>query len=152
MSEHTTYPTLDEGSIKMILRFLSDDPSYLKHPNCPYTDDTKALFTGPSSTDSEGIVNNIDRQIGVLDTLNKQLEKQSDRFDNGELEPSEANAYFRQRISVAREILELQERLSYVRNVDSFFGKVLEIMEDNMDADQRASVIKELEQVMEKED
>ena len=147
----TTYPALDEGSIHIILKHLQDDPNYLENPDCPYTTGTKALFVRTRSTDSEKIVNNIERQIAVLDKLNSQMELQSDRFDDGVLEPSVANAYFRQRTNIAREILELQERLSHVGNVDAFYAKVLEIMEDNMDVDQRAKTIEQLKAVQTKE-
>ena len=145
------YPVLDEGGIRIVLKRLADDANYLNNPECPYTDETKSLFLGSSSTETEGIVNNIERQIAVLDKLNAQLEKQSNRFDNGELEPSEANAYFRQRINIAREILELQEKLAHVQNVESFYAKVMEIMEDVLDVDQRADAIKQLQDVIDKE-
>jgi len=151
MSETHTYPALDEGNIKIVLKHLSDNPQYLNDANCPYTEDTKSLFLKPTSTDTGKIVNNIQRQIDVLDKLNAQLERQSERFDNGELEPSEANAYFRQRINVAREILELQEKLAHVQNVQAFYAQVMEVMEDNMDVDQRGAAIGQLQAIIEKE-
>lgn len=150
MSE-THYPALDEGNIKIVLRHLSDNPKYLNDANCPYTEATKSLFLKPTSNDAGKIVNNIQRQIDVLDKLNTQLERQSERFDNGELEPSEANAYFRQRINVAREILELQEKLAHVQNVEAFYAQVMEVMEDNMDVDQRGAAIATLQTIIEKE-
>jgi len=85
----TTYPALDEGSIHIILKHLQDDPNYLENPDCPYTAGTKSLFVRTRSTDSEKIVNNIQRQIAVLDKLNSQMELQSDRFDDGVLEPEQ---------------------------------------------------------------
>lgn len=151
MSQQPDYPALDEGNIRIVLKHLADNPEYLSDPSCPYTEDTKSLFLTPTSTETSKIVNNIDRQIATLDKLNAQLEKQSQRFDNGELEPSEANAYFRQRINVAREILELQEKLAHVQNVTSFYAQVMEIMEDVMDVDQRAEAIAKLQAVINKE-
>jgi len=70
MSETHTYPALDEGNIKIVLKHLSDNPQYLNDANCPYTEDTKSLFLKPTSTDTGKIVNNIQRQIDVLDKLN----------------------------------------------------------------------------------
>lgn len=151
MSQQHTYPALDEGNIKIVLKHIADDSKYLSDPECPYTEDTKSLFLKRSSTETTKIVNNIQRQVDVLDKLNDQLERQSERFDNGELEPSEANAYFRQRINVAREILELQEKLAHVQNVQAFYAQVMEVMEDNMDVDQRATAIASLQAIIEKE-
>lgn len=151
MSQQHTYPVIDEGSLKMVLRYIADDPKYLSDPECPYTEETKSLFLKRTSTETTKIVNNIQRQIDVLDKLNAQLERQSERFDNGELEPSEANAYFRQRINVAREILELQEKLAHVQNVEAFYAQVMEVMEDNMDVDQRGKAIADLQAIIEKE-
>lgn len=145
------YPPIDAGSVKMVKNHLADNPQYLSDPECPYNEDIKALFLPQGSTETEGIVNNIDKQVAVLDKLNAQLEKQSQRFDAGELEPSEANAYFRQRINVADNIVTLQERLSAIHNFTAFKAKMLEIMEDNMDADGRAAVMKELDEILNKE-
>jgi len=151
MSTQPFYPSLDEGSIRIINNMLSENPDYLVNPECPYNSETKSLFQVSTSTEVTGIVNNIQRQIDVLDKLNEQLEKQSQRFDNGELEPSEANAYFRQRINVAREILELQEKLAHVKNVEAFYAKVLEIMEDALEVESREKFINELKAIIEKE-
>lgn len=147
------YPPIDEGSIKLVLLHLAEDPDYLSKPECPYNEDTRTLFlpSDTTSTENEGIVNNLDRQIKVLDKLNNQLEVQSLRFDNKELEPSEANAYFRQRLTIARDIVELQERLAGIQNFTAFCAKMLEVMEDHMDADGRAAVMQELEDVLNKE-
>lgn len=145
-----SYPQLDEANIRIVHKHLEDNPQYLDNPECPYTESTKNVFR-PTMAKTETIVNNIDRQIKVLDKLNAQLEKQSDRFDKGVLEPSEANAYFRQRISIAQEILGLQERLAHVQNVSIFFASVMEIMEDILDVDQRAEVMDKLRRSIEKE-
>ena len=151
MTTTPIFPPLDEASIKIIKRNLDADPEYLNHPSCPYSETAKGLFAAPISTDSEGIVNNLDKQIQILNKLDDQLSEQSRRFDAGELPSSEVNAFFKQRITISREIIELQKELSHVENVDALFAKVLEIMEDSLDADQKSQIMQELKAVIDKE-
>lgn len=145
------YPPLDEGTLKIISMKLADNPNYLTDPACPYHRDTVAMFIPPISTDNDTVVNGIDRQKAILLKMREQLDEQGRRLDADELETSAGNAYFRQRLPVEREILELEERLHKIENVDAFYATVLTIMEDVLDTDQRDEVMTKLRAIKDRE-
>lgn len=144
------YPPLDEGTLKIIAMHLADNPNYLTDPACPYHKDTVALFVAPISTETTPLVNGIERQKAILLKMREQLDEQGRRLDDNELETSAGNAYFRQRLPVEREILELEERLHNIENVDAFYATVLTIMEDVLETDQRDEVMTKLRNIKER--
>jgi len=146
-----TYPPLDEGTLRLIAMYMADDPDYLRNPACPYNRKTIEMFVPPISTDTDDNVNDIDRQKKILKKLRQQLDEQSDKFDSGELQSSEVNAFFRQRLSVEREIIELEKQIHHIDNVDAFYATVLTIMEDVLTTDQRDEVMNKLRTIKERE-
>jgi len=144
------YPPLDEGTLKIIAMHLKDDPDYLSKPECPYHAKTVAMFVAPISTETEANVNDIDRQKKILKKMREQLDEQGRRLDEDSLETSAANAYFRQRLTVEKEIVELEKQVHYIENVDAFYATVLTIMEDVLDTDQKDAVMTRLRAIKEK--
>lgn len=145
------YPPLDEATLKVIAMNLSENPKYLSDPTCPYTPGTIALLSTAISTDNPSEVNGLERQRKILNKMRKQLDEQSKKVDTGDLEASVLNAYFRQRMNVEKEILELEERIHYIENVDAFYATVLRIMEEVLDTDQKDSIMNQLRAIKEKE-
>jgi len=146
-----TYPPLDEGTLRLIAMYMEQDSDYLKNPACPYNRKTIEMFVAPTSTETSSNVNDIERQKKILKKLREQLDEQGRRLDEDSLETSAANAYFRQRLTVEKEILELEKQIHFIENVDGFYATVLQIMEDVLNADQRDEVMTRLRAMKEKE-
>lgn len=144
------YPPLDEGTLKIIRMNLADDAKYLSNEACPYHKDTVKMLVPPIPTEKTAVVNDVDRQMEILLKMRQQLDEQGRRLDADELADSAANAYFRQRLSVEKEIIELEKELHNIENVDAFFATVLTIMEDVLETDQRDEVMTKLRAIKER--
>lgn len=138
------YPTLDEASIKIVASRVKENPDYLNHSACPYADSTINVFQG---TRKQAIVNDIDEVKQTLRELRDQLKLQSDRFDSGDLEPSEANAYLKTRFSLTEKILEMEEKVRNIDKVEEFYATVMSIMEDELEAHQSSAVMAKLQKI-----
>lgn len=140
------YPLIDEAALKIVIKKLEQDPNYLQSEVCPYSDTTKNIF---NNTKKETIVNNIDDVKNTLAKLNEQLKAQSDRFDANDLAPAESNAYLKTRLAMARELIELEEKLANLQQVNTFYAVVMTIMEEELDeyTDVRTKIMERLKSV-----
>lgn len=145
------YPELNEKDLKLIIRIYEDDPDYFDDENCPYDSEIKEFFKGEASVhyfDTHGSAaskppsdDDILAQVTALyDRLNEYWNDVKDSENS-----SDKNTYFRVSVSLMERLTTLKEKMSNLKNVNTFMAEVLQIMDEILTPDQRNEIMKRLE-------
>lgn len=147
------YPTLNEKDLKLISKLMKDNPDYLTHPDCPYSETTKILLGGP--TDLDHLVSDINDDFDVesfkdpeyllsqVVQIYNRLEASGQEMRNSE-SASDKTAYFRLSTSLMEKLISMQERVYNMSEIKYFKEKILQIMEEEISTDDRSNIIERI--------
>lgn len=146
------YPNLDELTIAKIMAIYEGNPLYFDDPNCPYNHETKSFFKGTSRVHDFDTHNNselpdTDSVVSQLNGLINQLKSWGDEVTRGNAEDSSSdrNTYFRIYSGLIEKIITMKEKATNIKMYEQFISVVLDIMDKEMDADQRNRAMLRLE-------
>lgn len=135
------YPPLDgEKNILLAVRLARSNILYLSDPKCPYAASIKEIFGAPKKAETDY---GDDEEINV-DSLQQRISrliKELDEYGREEGRSSaDKNTYFRLSVTLVKELVDLQKEVSLLAEHDAFVNEILAIMDEILDADQRASI------------
>lgn len=146
------YPQLDERTLLKVMGIYEGNPAYFDSPNCPYSPEVKAILKGKASVhdfDSHGggELPDTDTVIAQLNGLIAQLKTWGDEVNrsNDENAAGEKNTYFRIYSGLIEKIIKMKEDASNIKMYEQFIAVILDIMDREMDADQRNRAMARLE-------
>ena len=127
------------------------NPQYFDDPNCPYSYETKCFFKGTArvhdfDNHNTSQLPDTDSVVSQLNGLLSQLKTWGDEVNRGNDESaSDRNTYFRIYSGLIEKIITMKEKASNIKMYEQFISIVLDIMDREMDADQRNRVMLRLE-------
>lgn len=140
------FPEISEDELwkfQIIKRQLEADPAYFDDPDCPYGGQLRRFFTGIQQQPNEesGEVDETTLE-DEANRLYRELKEYGNKLDPEDT--SEHNTYFRLSVSLLEKIISLKERAAGVKKVNEFTRTVLNIMEDELNPDQRTAITQRL--------
>jgi hypothetical protein len=152
------FPPIDERNLGLIARIYEGNPRFFQHPNCPYSQATKDIFQGTSKFrdfDSHTIGDAVpatDTLLSEINALSVQLKDYGQSvMQNADSSPGDRNTYFRLSITLMEKLVDIREKLSKVKDYELFTSAVLDIMDKELDPDQRQVVLGRLEMLVDTE-
>lgn len=152
------YPELNYQTIRLVQKLYADNPTYLDDPDCPYPKDIIELFKGEvqakyfdvQNTPTLALTN--DSQIAAeIDDIYSKLKQYWEEVKNSD-KSADKNTFFRVSAGLLEKLVELRERMSKIKKVNSFISETLDIFDCVLTADQRNEVMERLEKYNEQED
>ena len=150
MSDGYFYPPINEHHIIQISKLYELNPDYFSNKDCPYPKEVIEVFTGtakyhdfdshaPESTETDSILSQI-----------QQLSKQLKEYGRGILDDegnssTDRNTYFRLSVALMEKLVDIREKITNIKEYEMFISEVLDIMDSELDADQRSRVLERLE-------
>lgn len=137
------YPELDESDfwkLQIIAQNAADDPEYFDHPDCPYSSAVKEFFQTKVEAAVEKV--SLDELERETMTLFRELKEFGDFLNIDDV--SERMAYFRTRTALLDKILTIQKGFADVKAVHEFQSRVLAVIEEVLNPDQRTAVMERL--------
>lgn len=149
------YPTIrDEMAVALnaVAQNLIQDPSYLDHPECPYSPAVKAFFRSrieASSGPGIDIFAGEDELI-VLDTQIIKVINDLEKFGNTLTsdDVAEKMAYFRTKTSLIEKLVTMRERLANLKEISDFRQIILAFMNEVCTKDQITNLMHRLDGVL----
>lgn len=154
MSEPLHFPDLNDSMLvpfRVIRLLITNHPGALEVDECPYTEEQKAflrsLFEGGGDEgnrktflDEEGDRSDImERQIAIaiedMDALQRKL---------GTLDQKDKIAFLKAKPGLLEKLMDLSDRNRGQRAVADFMKRMYAFIHDQLDADQRTALIKQL--------
>lgn len=148
------YPPIDEkilSSLKVAKRLASEDAGYLTDEMCPYSAELKGFLANKDLGEGEGAEGDT-KPVDPLNEVEGLYQSLKDYGDTIKVsgDPSDKNTFFRVGASLLEKLIALKERAVGVKNTAEFTQAVLDILEDELDADRRTSVIARLKGILSK--
>lgn len=148
------YPKIDEKNIKLVKKLVIQNPSYLDHADCPYSDEIKSLFRllnpiydfDDTNMDLDKLTNDEEmlREIKSLYTHLKGFGESMRTSDTA----SEKNTYFKLSASLLEKLILMRERVVNIQKMEVFSDTVIQIMQDELSPDERTRIITRLRKVL----
>jgi hypothetical protein len=140
------FPEIPDDAVQqlgMVAAIVREDPSVLDSEDFPYPDWMKELFRprGNGSSSSEQVGDDVDLRAEILGLM-KKLEEFGEGLSSEDTK--ELNTFFRVKTTLLEKLTTLRERAENVARIAEFKSAVLEILDDEMDKDQRARVLNRL--------
>lgn len=123
--------------LAMVSAMVAEDPSCLDREECPYPEYFKSILR-PSS---EAEAANLDLESEIKGLMQKLEEFGSSLSSE---DTKELNTFFRLKTTLLEKLTTLQERSSNITKITEFKTAVLQILDDEMDKDQRARILERL--------
>ena len=141
------YPEIPAGAVfamDIILRSIEEQgASYLD--GSPYDAETLEFlsrFVREESTEELVLGDKWERLEAESNKLFKDLTDAGDQLTSDDA--AEMMSYFRTKTNLLEKIVSIQERAANLKKLHQFYGAVLTVMEDLMDADQRGIMLERL--------
>lgn len=147
------YPAIREEQImtlNVVVQKLTADPTYLSHPDCPYSDVVKTFFRAVSApAAAENPFDGTEDYNVVLDKQIEQVIADLDTFVAGNpgLEANEKLAYFKTKTSLVEKLIGMKERVQNLKELSEFRGTVLGFLDESCTPDQITDLMKRLDGV-----
>ncbi len=129
------YPNIDQAAftrIKLISQMVEDDPTWLDHPDCPYSESIKDFFRARVAKTKASLeqVREIEGELD-LEAETEQLYRSLRSFgaDLKEGDPKEFLAWMKLSVTVTDKLLSLTERTFNVRRQKAFEAAVFAALE-----------------------
>ena len=151
------YPPLPEKEMRLIQTLSASNPEYFNHPDCPYAQDTKDLFMGETQVKyfdkPETSATRIASDDQIAEEINDVYSKLKDYWSEVKSSDKSAdkNTFFRVSTSLLDKLVELRERMSKIKKVNSFIGETLSILDEILTPDQRNEVMDRLKKYSDSE-
>jgi len=148
------YPTLREEVIltmNIVVQKMDADPSYLDHPDCPYSDTTKAFFRKKVSTEAAVIdLFEGDDDLLVIDQQIQQVINDLEAFSKTltSADHSEKLAYFKTKTTLLEKLVGMKERVFNLKELNEFRMTILAFMDETCTKDQITDLMKRLDGVL----
>jgi hypothetical protein len=149
------YPEINENNLKLIKQLFEEDKTFFDDDTCPYSDTTIALFKNSPTDisdfenedaldiDNIGSTEYIIKEINALYTHLQQFGKTMRDSDTA----SEKNTYFKLSAALLERLISMKERMSNVAKVTEFTETVLQILDEEVNVDERTKIIERLRNV-----
>jgi hypothetical protein len=144
------YPPINEQSLsplKVARRLALEDPSYLKDVACPYGPEVREFLQ--SAEEKEKPTKNTEPvdTLAEVEGLYQSIKDYGSKVLAGS-DASDKNTYFRVSSSLLERLVTLKERAVGAKNVAEFTSAVLDILEDELTADQRTAILAKLKRIL----
>ena len=150
------YPPIDEKTLRLLLLKYEQDPEYFSRPECPYAQDIKDIFTGQTAvqyfdTHMESVT--LESDDDIQKEINDVYSKLKNYWDEVKISDKSAdtNTFFRVSTSLLEKLVDLRERMSKIKQVNSFISEVMQIMDEVLSSDQRNEVTERLKRFNEEQ-
>jgi hypothetical protein len=163
-SYYPEMPAPSLAAIRLIQKKLSEDPSYLSSPDCPYPEEFCDIFATPAVRAAPAGEEQRPAPPAVVGDKWAKLELESQElFDElknygdtlkdveGGVDSTEKMAYFRTATALLEKIVSIHERAANLKNLHHFQETILGILEDLMPADKRTEFMNRIKAIMEAE-
>jgi hypothetical protein len=149
------YPKIPDEfgtALSAVAKALELNPGYLDRPDCPYSPALKGALRAlrgsggqvePIFNENVADVDVIERELKELLTKMKSFGEKLDGLD-----ANEKIQYFKASTGLWEKLIGMQERTLNLKKLSEFQTRVIEIMSDLMDVDQREEMMKRLENVV----
>lgn len=146
------YPELNNNNIKLVKQLFEEDKTFFDDPDCPYSDEVKSIFR------LSDIENDFDKNFDVdimdseehimkeINALYNHLQKFGANMRDSDT-ASEKNTYFKLSTTLLEKIISMKERVTNISKVNEFTETVLQILEEEVNVDDRTKVIERLRNV-----
>lgn len=156
MTQERYYPSVDEKSIKLLLRLMESDPKLLDHPECPYSDDFKSLFKHTEKardfdTSDDTVIPDANDLLTQINMLSRELAEYGQTIKHSDNNASDRNTYFRLSVTLMEKLVDIKERISKISQYEAFIGTILEFMDREFTPDQRNLLVQGLSRYLPEE-
>jgi len=141
------YPKIDEKMLRLISNIYENNPGYFTDPSCPYEQSTKDIFqkTAKHHDFDSHAPNELKSSDGLLEEINllsSQLKSYWNEIQSGQgTTPADKNTYFRLATTLIEKQIDMKERVLNIKEYEAFVMMVLDVIDRELDADQRARVL-----------
>ena len=148
------YPPVNESNILLIKTLYTEDKSFFDSVDCPYSEEFKDLFRTKKVDVKESDFDDFDLngdfgEDYILDQINslyKYLQEFGREMRTSDT-ASEKNTYFKLSANLLEKLISMRERVVNLQKMNEFTETVLQILEDEVNVDERSRIIERLKNV-----
>lgn len=152
MNEAIAYPNITDATVtpfRVIQVLHKTHPNLLDRPDCPYSDDTKALlrtFVGATAPvgdqktfldDADDPYEALERQIALTLQDIAAFEAKLSTLDN-----KDRVQFLKAKPALLEKLIELKERTNNMKVSADFMKKIYEFVDKDLDTDRRTALMK----------
>lgn len=148
------YPTIRDEQVMtltVVVQSLEQDPGYLDHPDCTYSEPVKAFFRKfMSSGDAPPDLFEGEDDLLVIDKQVQAVINDLERFSKtlGNADHSEKLQYFKTKTVLLEKLVTMKERVLNLKEINEFRSTLLSFMDELCTKDQITEMMRRLDGIL----